>query len=90
MPFPRDPYCITLLQPTSPQAALFAFDLPVQLNYWRRDELFSRVWGSRPDYRLRTRPPIHLECSGREGRVPTPTPTPLQGEKIYSSRLVGF
>lgn len=60
-------HCITLLQSTR-QAVLFAFDLPVQLNYWH-GELFSRVWGSRPGYRLPTRPPTNLARDGREGRL---------------------
>lgn len=69
MPFPPDPYCITLRQPTRSRAALFAFDLPVQLNYWRRCELFSRVRGSRPGYRLPTRPPTYQAHGARVGRV---------------------
>ena len=60
-------HCITLLQSTR-RAVLFAFDLPVQLNYWH-GELFSRVWGSRPGYRLPTRPPTNLARDGREGRL---------------------
>lgn len=67
MPFPPDPYCIMIRQPGRLRAALFAFDLSVQLNYWRPSELFSRVWGSRPGYRIPTRPPSYLAHSGQGG-----------------------
>ena len=59
-------HCITPLQCARPRAALFAFDLPIQLNYWHGG-LFSSVWGSRPGYRLPTHTRTNLARSCREG-----------------------
>lgn len=61
-------HCITPLQCARPRAALFAFDLPIQLNYWH-GELFSSVWGSMPGYRLPTHSRTNLASSYREGRL---------------------
>ena len=61
-------HCITPLQCARLRAALFAFDLPIQLNYWH-GELFSSVWGSRPGYRLPTHSRTNLARSCREGRL---------------------
>lgn len=87
MPFPPDPYCIMLRQPGRLRAALLAFDLPVQLNYWRPDELFSRVWSSRPGYRIPTRPPIYLPGAWWLGRAWYPAAG--WGWEAFRAQLLG-
>jgi hypothetical protein len=69
------PYCITLRLPAGPRAALFAFDLPVYLNYWLRGGLFSKVCRSRPVYCFPMCPPTWRTVAGRVkypwvGRLP--------------------